>query len=102
MLNAIYAKHAPRALPTVNELPTKQGDDIDSDASSTSTSTSDAEPSKSESSQQQEHLLLTRDAVPEITAHFDSRPDSTLAGELYRALEQAGLRLQGPERQSRS
>jgi hypothetical protein len=77
-LNAIYAKHAPPA-----PAGEKEGEDTDSDASSTSTSTGS-----------DEHLLLTRAAVPEITAFFNVRPGSSLAADLYRAMEQAALRLQ--------
>ncbi|KAI0087061.1 mitochondrial K+-H+ exchange-related-domain-containing protein [Irpex rosettiformis] len=100
VLNAIYAKYAAQVLPAADVQPIKQGDDIDSDASSTPSS--DAESPASKPSQHEKHLLLTRDAVQEITAQFDSQPDSTLAANLYRAMEQAALRLQGPEHQSRS
>lgn len=99
MLNAIYAKYAPQALP---EPPTKQGEDIDSDASSTSTSDAESTVSASEPPRHEEQLLLTRDAVPEITAQFETPPNATLATDLYRAMEQAALRLKESGQQSRS
>lgn len=39
-------------------------------------------------------LLLTKEAVPELMALFDLKPDSGFATDVYRALEQARLRLE--------
>ena len=40
-------------------------------------------------------LLLTRDAVPELQAALGLPEDSTFAADVYRALEQARLRIEG-------
>ncbi|KAI0693232.1 mitochondrial K+-H+ exchange-related-domain-containing protein [Cytidiella melzeri] len=92
-LNAIYAAYAPSA-PSANEP--QQAEDSDSDASS------------SPRVNNNEHLLLTRDAVPAITAYFDTGPShassssSSLAADLYRAIEQAALRVRNAEPNSGS
>lgn len=89
-LNDIYTRYAPP--PPSDEPTSKQTEDIDSDASST--------PAPDPSKAQHEHLLLTRDAVTPITEVFDPRPHSSLAADLYRALQQAALRLQNPDSSS--
>lgn len=45
------------------------------------------------SSDQQRRLILTREAVPAIMKLFDLRANSSFAGDVYRALEQARLRM---------
>lgn len=90
-LNEIYIKYAP--LPSsASKSSGKQPEDTDSDASSTTIPSGQP---KSESEHEHEQLLLTRDAVPAITGLFETRPDSSLAADMYRAMEQAALRLQG-------
>lgn len=82
-LNSIYEKYAPPPPGTPYD---KETHDTDSGMSSTGSSTN-------EEIKEEKLLLLTRDAVPAITEVFDSRPDSSLAADIYRALEQAALRL---------
>lgn len=45
------------------------------------------------SAQVKHELLLTRDAVPGLLKAFDIADGSTAAGDLYRAVEQARLRI---------
>ena len=89
-LNEVYIKYAPPPSPSL-QTSTAEPEDIDSDASSTTIENSQPT-SASEPGQQ---LLLTRDAVPAITALFETRPNSSLEADIYRAMEQATLRLQG-------
>lgn len=42
---------------------------------------------------ERQQLLLTRGAVPELMAALHLKLDSTFATDMYRALEQANLRL---------
>ncbi|KAJ3490428.1 hypothetical protein NLI96_g1439 [Meripilus lineatus] len=66
-----------------------------------------AEPSTSHSSKEHDdhpsearrRLILTREAVPAIMQLFESKPNSTFAGDVYRALEQARLRLRASKSQ---
>jgi hypothetical protein len=69
--------------------------DLDSDASSTPSA--DTLPQDPERPVEHRHLLLTRDAVPELMSHLELNPDSTFAADVYRALEQARLRLEKAE-----
>ncbi|KAI0081610.1 hypothetical protein K474DRAFT_1613374 [Panus rudis PR-1116 ss-1] len=105
-LDKIYAEYAPRPTPP-SEAP--QTADLDTDASSTPTST--LHPSVSERPPVAEsekchpntgspqtdttpkRLLLSKEAVPEIMKLFDIPPESTFAADVYRALEQARLRM---------
>ncbi|EPS98482.1 hypothetical protein FOMPIDRAFT_1165413 [Fomitopsis schrenkii] len=71
-LDAIYAEHAP-----------------------SSTTRPVSAPSTSENSEQHDpHLLLTRAAVPAIAQFLGVPPASTFAADMYRALEQAKLRIE--------
>ena len=40
-------------------------------------------------------MLLTKEAVPELQRTLELPEDSTFAADMYRALEQARLRLEG-------
>lgn len=88
-LDEVYAKYArasEKVSPTPNPSETSSEQDLDSDASST--------PSVEEvDGLEQRHLLLTRNAVPELLVALQLKPDSTFATDMYRALEQASLRL---------
>lgn len=74
--------------------------DLDSDASSTSTSSEKEPPSESKQTQtgpgpnDSSGLLLTRDAVPELEKVLGLDPNSSFSTEVYRALEQARMRIQ--------
>jgi len=74
--------------------------DLDSDASSTSTSPEKEPPSESKQTQtgpgpnDSSGLLLTRDAVPELEKVLGLDPNSSFSTEVYRALEQARMRIQ--------
>ena len=59
---------------------------MDSDASSTPDADSESESAG--------RLLLTRDAVPSLVTLFDLPSDSAFATDVYRALEQARLRIE--------
>ena len=62
-------------------------------SSSSASSSSNASPPPPSDSQPQHDILLTRDAVPDILAAFDFPPDGTAAADLYRAVEQARVRV---------
>ncbi|EKM51624.1 uncharacterized protein PHACADRAFT_127350 [Phanerochaete carnosa HHB-10118-sp] len=87
---AKYAKASKKVSPTPSTVETSSEQDLDSDASST--------PSAEEiDNVEHRHLLLTRDAVPELMAALQLKPGSTFAADMYRALEQANLRLKKAE-----
>ena len=91
-LDRVYTKYA-RASENVSPIPDTaeplNGQDLDSDASST--------PLEEPDDPAHRHLLLTREAVPELSATLDLKPDSTFATDMYRALEQANIRLKAAE-----
>jgi len=62
-------------------------------SSSSASSSSNASPPPSSDSQPQHDILLTRDALPDILAAFEFPPDGTAAADLYRAVEQARVRV---------
>src|SRR6266540_5818791 len=64
-----------------------------SSSSSLSSSQMPFESSSSQSTSRHE-LLLTRDAVPAILEAIKIEPDSTVAGDIYRAVEQARTRVE--------
>lgn len=59
-----------------------------------SASSSSQMPFENGSSQVRQELLLTRDAVPAVLAAIKVEPGSTVAGDLYRAVEQAKARVE--------
>ena len=75
-LDAVYAKYAP-------PLPSK------------STNSTESEEPPPSSSSESPSLLLTKEAVPELQRTLELPEDSTFAADMYRALEQARLRLEG-------
>ncbi|KAI0366671.1 hypothetical protein BV20DRAFT_971606 [Pilatotrama ljubarskyi] len=89
-LDVIYAKYAPKPLPA----PSSEKSPPPSEHSS-----------PPEGGEKDEHtaagevagaqLLLTKEAVPELQKILDLPEDSTFASDVYRALEQARLRLEG-------
>ncbi|KAI0769812.1 mitochondrial K+-H+ exchange-related-domain-containing protein [Fomes fomentarius] len=90
-LDAIYAKYAPRrgSLPseTHSKKPPPPSDHTHKDELSEKESGSSS-PADSDSG-----LLLTKEAIPELLKTLELPEDSTFAGDMYRALEQARLRL---------
>lgn len=90
-LDDIYAKYTPPPLPAAQSEPPppkEPSEDADSDASSTPSWEHDVPESERK-------LIITRDAVPALTAVLGLRADSSFASDVYRALEQARLRLEG-------
>ncbi|KAJ3524212.1 hypothetical protein NM688_g8600 [Phlebia brevispora] len=91
-LDAIYAKYAPPLLPqgSAGRPEESSGEekrkDLDSDASET--------PDLEKSLDGEGRFLLTREAIPELSSLFNMRPESSFAPEVYRALEQARLRVE--------
>lgn len=89
--DAIYAKYAPRrgGLPSEShsQKPPPPSDhthkDERSEKDAGSPSPADSEPG----------LLLTKEAIPELLKTLELPEDSTFAGDMYRALEQARLRV---------
>jgi len=61
---------------------------------STTVSPSSRMPFENSPSQSRHELLLTRDAVPAILEAINVEPGSTVAGDLYRAVEQAKTRVE--------
>lgn len=97
-LDEIYAKYMPPPLSAAQSQPPPPkgpSEDADSDASSTPSWEQDMNESERK-------LLLTRDAVPALTAALGLRADSSFASDVYRALEQARLRLEGASGASKS
>lgn len=95
-LDQVYAKYATASTspsPASSSTEHKPSEDLDSDASSTTKEAS----SHSKNPAEHRHLLLTRDAVPDVLDVLKLKPDSVFAAETYRALEQAALRLQKSE-----
>ncbi|TCD62234.1 hypothetical protein EIP91_007193 [Steccherinum ochraceum] len=95
-LDTVYAEYAPKSTPPPQApsaaLESSKPADLDSDASSTSTSSSpSSEPKTTSDPPPEGTLLLTREAVPALTKALDL--GSGFASEMYRALEQARLRL---------
>ncbi|KIP09703.1 hypothetical protein PHLGIDRAFT_67051 [Phlebiopsis gigantea 11061_1 CR5-6] len=94
-LNQIYLQYANTSTsPTPASTETKS-QHLDSDASTSTTANQTPQDSKGPAVHRR--LLLTRDAVPELTTTLDLPPDSAFASDVYRALEQAALRLQKAE-----
>ena len=89
-LDAIYAKYAPAQATSPSPSPSEKPPPAARHAQERSAS-DDSEASPSPSSL----LLLTRDAVPELVKTLELPDDSTFAADMYRALEQARLRLEG-------
>ena len=87
-LDAIYAKYASSA----PEKPPPPPSEHTAAASENAPASPSAEDAASSSSTQ---LLLTKEAVPELQAALGLPGDSTFAADVYRALEQARLRLEG-------
>ncbi|KAI0755380.1 mitochondrial K+-H+ exchange-related-domain-containing protein [Daedaleopsis nitida] len=82
-LDAVYAKYAPPP----DAQPQKS-----SEPSSTALHSSDTHSSTSTSGAR---LLLPRDAVPELVKALELPEESTFAADMYRALEQARIRVEG-------
>ncbi|OSD07619.1 hypothetical protein PYCCODRAFT_1430864 [Trametes coccinea BRFM310] len=97
-LDVIYAKYAPAALPTPPAPPPP--------------SEHSSPPHHNDHGAQDEkagtyagggaRLLLTKEAVPELQKVLELPEDSTFAADVYRALEQARLRLEGPQKQEQN
>ncbi|KAI1794761.1 mitochondrial K+-H+ exchange-related-domain-containing protein [Ganoderma leucocontextum] len=86
-LDVIYAKYAPRSPPTSSsEAKAENAPSLSSDPK---LEDSDKDASAGAS------LLLSKDAVLELQKALDVPEDSTFATDVYRALEQARLRLEG-------
>ncbi|TBU23259.1 mitochondrial K+-H+ exchange-related-domain-containing protein [Dichomitus squalens] len=86
-LDVIYAKYAPRPPKSFeSEKPPAPSDHAPS-GSEHSEKGVDADPAPT--------LLLTKEAVVELQKALDVPEDSTFAADVYRALEQARLRLEG-------
>ncbi|KAJ3514356.1 hypothetical protein NLJ89_g2430 [Agrocybe chaxingu] len=92
--------------PTSSTSSTPYSDSTPASSSSTSKSAPSFNPSTSEphstsnpssqsspSAEPKHDVLLTRDAVPSILAIFELKPDVSAATDLYRAIEQARLRV---------
>ena len=86
-LDAIYAKYA-----SASEKPPPPPSEHAAAASENAPKSPSPEDSASSPSTQ---LLLTKEAVPELQAALGLPGDSTFAADVYRALEQARLRLEG-------
>ncbi|PSR71976.1 hypothetical protein PHLCEN_2v12186 [Hermanssonia centrifuga] len=88
-LDSIYKTYAPPPLssaePTAGTKKEKP-EDTDSDASST--------PDVEDTPATDRHFILTRNAVPALAALSDLRPESSFSADVYRALEQARLRME--------
>ncbi|KAI0755382.1 mitochondrial K+-H+ exchange-related-domain-containing protein [Daedaleopsis nitida] len=82
-LDAIYAKYAPPLLAKPERS---------SDPAFTTSHPSNTDPPNSTSGA---WLLLTKDAVPELVKALELPEESTFAVDMYRALEQARMRLEG-------
>jgi len=92
-LDQIYKEYSP-VPPSITPIAdTTARVTLESDASSTS-STSNLKDHPEEGPRR---LILKREAVPAIMDLFQLRPDSSFAGDLYRALEQARLRMEEGE-----
>lgn len=92
-LDKIYAKYSRASAsesPTPDTAKELSKQDIDFDMFSTSSS-------QESDDRAHRHMLLTREAVPELMAALELKPDSTFATDMYRALEQANLRLKKSE-----
>lgn len=100
-LDKLYVEYA-APIDTPSVAATKPLSDIDSDASSTSATPTSSPVSESEkcdpgspkAAEGPRRLLLTREAVPELLKLFQLRSDSSFAADVYRALEQARLRME--------
>ncbi|KAH9841924.1 mitochondrial K+-H+ exchange-related-domain-containing protein [Rhodofomes roseus] len=107
-LDAIYAEYAP--VPPDPEAPgtphpgshystpkegAKEGDDVDVEASETPDSAASMSKEKLDAAgPDRPHLLLTRAAVPALEKFLGLPPGGSFASDVYRALEQARLRLE--------
>ncbi|KAI0701553.1 mitochondrial K+-H+ exchange-related-domain-containing protein [Cerioporus squamosus] len=80
-LDVIYAKYAP--------APPRESKDAAESASEKSS------PESEDASASSPSLLLTKEAVPELQKTLELPEDSTFAADMYRALEQARIRLEG-------
>ncbi len=89
------------SIPKTGDVTTKSNfEDLGSDTSSTTPSTPplpSLEPSHGDhhnhTSEGQRRLILTGEAVPVIMKLFDLKQNTSFAGDVYRALEQARLRI---------
>ncbi|KAH9890109.1 mitochondrial K+-H+ exchange-related-domain-containing protein [Cubamyces lactineus] len=116
-LDAIYAKYAPAPLPSPSpdsEKPPPPPSEHARAASSPSEAGEAGEPAPEHAQQGQQgqqgqeetaaasaygpRLLLRKEAVPELQKLLELPEDSTFAADVYRALEQARLRLEGGQK----
>ncbi|KAI0647664.1 mitochondrial K+-H+ exchange-related-domain-containing protein [Trametes meyenii] len=86
-LDVIYAKYAPLPLPGPSPSAEKPPPPSEHASSHNGRAGSEQPP----------RLLLTKEAVPELVKVLQLPEDSTFAADVYRALEQARLRLEDPE-----
>ncbi|CAL1712492.1 unnamed protein product [Somion occarium] len=95
-----YASHPPSSATTPSAYNDKPFSDLDTDSTSKPPNippVSDSEKFDLKSEKAAEapsRLLLTREAIPELVKLFQLRPDSSFAADVYRALEQARLRME--------
>ncbi|KAI0662332.1 mitochondrial K+-H+ exchange-related-domain-containing protein [Cubamyces menziesii] len=107
-LDAIYAKYAPALLPDADaEKPPPPPSEHARAADSPTRDSSEASSEQAQQGPQEEtaaasaygpRLLLTKEAVPELQKLLELPEDSTFAADVYRALEQARLRLEGGQK----
>ncbi|KAJ8474895.1 hypothetical protein ONZ51_g6902 [Trametes cubensis] len=107
-LDAIYAKYAPALLPDADaEKPPPPPSEHARAANSPTRQGSEASSEQAQQGPQEEtaaasaygpRLLLTKEAVPELQKLLELPEDSTFAADVYRALEQARLRLEGGQK----
>ncbi|KAI0357350.1 hypothetical protein OH77DRAFT_1588272 [Trametes cingulata] len=90
-LDVIYAKYAPKPLPAPPAAAASEKSPPPSEHASPPNDSEHAPAGEVAGAQ----LLLTKDAVPELQRILDLPEDSTFASDVYRALEQARLRLEG-------
>ncbi|KAL1950835.1 hypothetical protein VTO73DRAFT_5959 [Trametes versicolor] len=94
-LDAIYAKYAPKPLAAPEPEP---GTETETHPPpSEHASQPDAADAAAEDAPR---LLLEKEAVPELEKLLDLPEDSTFAADVYRALEQARLRLEGGQKKA--
>ena len=102
-LDAIYAKYAPRSIPAPSSAAEKPPPPSEHTPHPESGSGSQSDPRHESEDQSRTadathetpRLLLTKEAVPELEKLLDLPEGSTFAADVYRALEQARLRIEG-------
>ncbi|KAI8978877.1 mitochondrial K+-H+ exchange-related-domain-containing protein [Trametes punicea] len=94
-LDVIYAKYAPPPLPAPSPETEKPPPPS---AHSSPPENGAAQDEKAAASAQGPRLLLTKEAVPELRKMLGLPDDSTFAADVYRALEQARLRLESGQK----